>query len=200
VLVTYASAIPLLAGSLWLWKPAALFSLISSNLKMWTLVMITYPLVSVFPQYNGPGALARSRPVQQRTNTSCHLAMPTRGFTAVLRCSGAHLQGSPLNCKSVFIASLDLCGACARQHAAGGGLRSACVRNVLAAENITTRSARSVDLSFRLLQVSVAIVTKTKNPAYHSVSRVWKSCYRLLRTCLPGVCANYPWDPVPAGQ
>ena len=51
----------------------------------------------------GPGALFRPRPMpfQQRTNTSCHLSMPTRGFTAVLRCLGAHLQGSPLNCKSV---------------------------------------------------------------------------------------------------
>ena len=50
VLVTYASAIPLLAGSLWLLKPGALFSLISSNPKVWLLVMIIYPLVSVLPQ------------------------------------------------------------------------------------------------------------------------------------------------------
>jgi len=60
---------------------------------------------------NGPGALARPRPLpfQQRTNTSCHLSMPTRGFTAVLRCLGAHLQGSPLDCK--FVSRLSTCAA-----------------------------------------------------------------------------------------
>jgi membrane protease YdiL (CAAX protease family) len=50
IFATYALAVPLLAGLLWLWKPEALLSLISRNPKMWILVMITYPLVSVFPQ------------------------------------------------------------------------------------------------------------------------------------------------------
>ena len=50
VLVTYALAVPLLAGLLWLLKPEALFSLMSRNPKVWMFVMIAYPLVSVIPQ------------------------------------------------------------------------------------------------------------------------------------------------------
>jgi membrane protease YdiL (CAAX protease family) len=50
VLATYALAVPLLAGLLWLLKPEALFSLMSRNPKAWMFVMIAYPLVSVIPQ------------------------------------------------------------------------------------------------------------------------------------------------------
>jgi hypothetical protein len=50
------------------------------------------------------GMLSHSRPVlfQQRTNTSCYLAIPTRGFTAAVSVFGAHLLRSPSVVKSVL--------------------------------------------------------------------------------------------------
>ena len=44
--------------------------------------------------------LNRSRPFQQRTNTSCYLAIPTHGFTVVLSVFGGTPPAKPLNCKS----------------------------------------------------------------------------------------------------
>src|SRR5882762_1141758 len=46
-------------------------------------------------------ALESSRPVpfQQRTNTSCYLAIPTRGFTAVLSVFRGTPPAKPLECK-----------------------------------------------------------------------------------------------------
>ena len=40
-------------------------------------------------------------PFQQRTNTSCYLAIPTHGFTVVLSVFGGTPPAKPLNCKSV---------------------------------------------------------------------------------------------------
>jgi len=50
ILMIYAAAIPCMVGLLWLIKPDALFSLISHRPKVWLLVMIAYPLISVLPQ------------------------------------------------------------------------------------------------------------------------------------------------------
>lgn len=50
ILVTYAIAFPLLTLGLWLAKPDALFGLIRQQPMLWLLVMLVYPLVSVFPQ------------------------------------------------------------------------------------------------------------------------------------------------------
>ena len=41
------------------------------------------------------------RPFQQRTNTSCYLAIPTHGFTVVLSVFGGTPPAKPLICKSV---------------------------------------------------------------------------------------------------
>jgi hypothetical protein len=50
-----------------------------------------------------PGASLRSGalPFQQRTNTSCYLAIPTHGFTVVLSVFRGTPPTKPLNCKSV---------------------------------------------------------------------------------------------------
>src|SRR5262245_12090461 len=40
-------------------------------------------------------------PFQQRTNTSCYLAIPTHGFTVVLSVFGGTPPTKPLNCKIV---------------------------------------------------------------------------------------------------
>src|SRR2546423_15067782 len=44
---------------------------------------------------------ARPVPFQQRTNTSCYLAIPTHGFTVVLSVFWGTPPAKPLNCKSV---------------------------------------------------------------------------------------------------
>src|SRR6202051_1739356 len=48
-------------------------------------------------------AFSRSRPMpfQQRTNTSCYLAIPTHGFTVVLSVFWGTPPAKPLKCKSV---------------------------------------------------------------------------------------------------
>jgi hypothetical protein len=43
----------------------------------------------------------RPMPFQQRTNTSCYLAIPTHGFTVVLSVFRGTPPTKPLNCKSV---------------------------------------------------------------------------------------------------
>src|SRR5580765_7210576 len=41
-------------------------------------------------------------PFQQRTNTSCYLAIPTRGFTAALSVFRGTPSNKPLKCKILF--------------------------------------------------------------------------------------------------
>jgi len=50
VLFTYAVAIPCLLVALWMIEPDAMFSLVLRHMKIWLLVMVAYPIVSVFPQ------------------------------------------------------------------------------------------------------------------------------------------------------
>ena len=61
------------------------------------------PLKSQPRKLRSPGASLRSGalPFQQRTNTSCYLAIPTHGFTVVLSVFGGTPPAKPLNCKSV---------------------------------------------------------------------------------------------------
>ena len=44
-------------------------------------------------------SLSRPMPFQQRTNTSCYLAIPTRGFTAALSVFWGTPPAKPLDCK-----------------------------------------------------------------------------------------------------
>src|SRR4051794_11152520 len=48
---------------------------------------------------------SRPMPFQQRTNTSCYLAIPTHGFTVVLSVFWGTPPAKPLKCKSVSIVS-----------------------------------------------------------------------------------------------
>jgi membrane protease YdiL (CAAX protease family) len=50
VLVIYLVALPCLLGLLWVIKPEALFTLMIQHTKIWLLILVAYPLVSVFPQ------------------------------------------------------------------------------------------------------------------------------------------------------
>jgi membrane protease YdiL (CAAX protease family) len=50
VLVLYLVAVPCLMILLWVVMPEALFSLMLRHTKIWLLVMVAYPVVSVFPQ------------------------------------------------------------------------------------------------------------------------------------------------------
>lgn len=50
VLLTCAIVVPLMTTLLWLTQPSLLFSLIRQHPKIWLLVMIAYPLLSVLPQ------------------------------------------------------------------------------------------------------------------------------------------------------
>lgn len=50
VLFTFALAVPGLVVLLWLFQPASLFSLVRDQPRLWLLVMVAYPVVSVVPQ------------------------------------------------------------------------------------------------------------------------------------------------------
>ena len=96
--------------------------------------------------------LNRSRPMpfQQRTNTSCYLAIPTHGFTVVLSVFGGTPPAKPLNCKSVS----NRLGARIRSvwaHHTGGTPRHSCDRFRLALSDIikTSFSFHSQCFAFR---------------------------------------------------
>ena len=96
----------------------------------------------------GPGAAlawwpsartSRPMPFQQRTNTSCYLAIPTHGFTVVLSVFWGTPPAKPLNCKSVS----NRLGARIRSawtHHTGGTLRHSCDRIRLALSDIIKTS------------------------------------------------------------
>ena len=81
----------------------------------------------------------RPAPFQQRTNTSCYLAIPTHGFTVVLSVFGGTPPAKPLNCKSVS----NRLGARIRSvwtHHIGGTLWHSCDRIRLALSDIIKTS------------------------------------------------------------
>jgi hypothetical protein len=57
-------------------------------------------------------------PFQQRTNTSCQLALPTHGFTVVLSVFGGTPLIKPFNCKIRFPVRTAM--DCVRAHHTGG--------------------------------------------------------------------------------
>ena len=98
----------------------------------------------------GPGTPSRSRPMpfQQRTNTSCYLAIPTHGFTVVLSVFRGTPPTKPLNCKSVS----NRLGARIRSvwaHHTGGTPRHSCDRFRLALSDII-KTSFSFHSRFRL--------------------------------------------------
>jgi membrane protease YdiL (CAAX protease family) len=50
ILIAYSIAVPFLAALLWIINPSAMWSLMCQHTKIWLLVMVAYPVVSVFPQ------------------------------------------------------------------------------------------------------------------------------------------------------
>src|ERR1043166_5747789 len=109
-------------------------------------------------------------PFQQRTNTSCYLAIPTHGFTVVLAVFRGTPPAKPLKCKSVS----NRLGARFRQRwteSTGGKPRLSCawVRLVLSDIIKTSFSFCSQCFAFRCHRVQI------KNPASVTVSRVGKS-------------------------
>jgi len=50
VLVIYLVALPCLAGLLWLIEPRLMFLLLRKHPGIWLLIMVAYPVLSVFPQ------------------------------------------------------------------------------------------------------------------------------------------------------
>ena len=112
-------------------------------------------------------------PFQQRTNTSCYLAIPTHGFTVVLSVFWGTPPAKPLNCKSVS----NRLGARIRSvwaHHTGGTPRHSCGRFRLALSDII-KTSFSFHSQFHLpfaLIVRPSHITTTKNPAYFPVSRV----------------------------
>jgi hypothetical protein len=78
-------------------------------------------------------------PFQQRTNTSCYLAIPTHGFTVVLSVFWGTPPAKPLNCKSLS----KRLGARIRPawtHHVGGTPRHSCDRFRLALSDIIKTS------------------------------------------------------------
>jgi hypothetical protein len=120
----------------------------------------------------GPGALTHSRPVpfQQRTNTSCYLAIPTRGFTAAVSVFGGTPPVKPLNC-NCKIRFVLLCAAIFRSwaHHAGDDSMLVLVKFMLSLEDIIKMSRYSCSQIVRSLFIAIHPVSsagKIKNPAY----------------------------------
>ena len=91
---------------------------------------------------------SRPAPFQQRTNTSCYLAIPTHGFTVVLSVFWGTPPAKPLNCKSVS----NRLGARIRSvwaHHTGGTPRHSCDRFPLALSDII-KTSFSFHSQFRL--------------------------------------------------
>ena len=89
---------------------------------------------------------SRPMPFQQRTNTSCYLAIPTHGFTVVLSVFRGTPPAKPLNCKSNRL------GARVRfvwAHHTGGTPRHSCDRFRLALSDII-KTSFSFHSQFRL--------------------------------------------------
>ena len=107
-------------------------------------------------------------PFQQRTNTSCYLAIPTHGFTVVLSVFRGTPPAKPLNCKSVSN-RLGARNRSAWTHHTGGMPRHSCPSSVALRYRITTSSSvwvierrcssrpllRRVDASIRLLLLDI---------------------------------------------
>ncbi len=79
---------------------------------------------------------------QQRTNTSCYLAIPTHGFTVVLSVFGGTPPAKPLNCKIRFaVSGQEILRAWARH--AGDDSKFVLAKFNLSPEDITRMSCYS---------------------------------------------------------
>jgi hypothetical protein len=143
-------------------------------------------------------------PFQQRTNTSCYLAIPTHGFTVVLSVFRGTPPAKPLNCKSVS----NRLGARIRSvwaHHTGGTPRHSCPSSIVplagrrtdAAIRLALSDIIKTSLSYRSQTVHLSFLRPSprfqgnKKPRLRFVSRVKENLSSLFRTCLHRVYPNY---------
>src|SRR2546427_3999438 len=130
------------------------------------------------PQESKRAGSKRSRPMpfQQRTNTSCYLAIPTHGFTVVLSVFRGTPPAKPLKCKSVS----NRLGARFRQRprTLSGPVESLgfpapefvwCCRTSSRRHFLSAHSALPFVIKFRFCFGSAWV---NKKPCFHPVSRV----------------------------
>ena len=120
------------------------------------------------------------RGFQQRTNTSCQLALPTHGFTVVLSVFGGTPPTKPLKCKFsflVFAAARDRSGA----HHTGDQPMLIVAKFNLPPDDITWMSFYSCS-SFLLSLVwhSIQCSREIKKPCLLFSKQGWLNLYRLL--------------------
>jgi hypothetical protein len=112
-------------------------------------------------------------PFQQRTNTSCYLAIPTRGFTAAVSVFGGTPPVKPLICKSKIRPALSGDAVFrSRAHHTGGASLLVPAKFNLPPEDITWMSRYSCSSRFIGIRLSFTVIHvispsgKIKNPAY----------------------------------
>jgi len=136
-------------------------------------------------------------PFQQRTNTSCQLALPTHGFTVVLSVFGGTPR--PLNCKIRFLVRRTM--HCSRAHRIGDQPMLVFAKFSLSPSDITWMSLYACLRSLLPLVIGHSVfgsIGKTKNPAYFR-KQGWEKFLKfyLLTSCLSGLLSLCPipaWD------
>ena len=111
---------------------------------------------------------SRPAPFQQRTNTSCYLAIPTHGFTVALSVFRGTPPPKPLKCKIRFTLSGDAMDRSWAHHIGDQPMLVLAKIN-LSPEDITWMSRYSCSQIVRLSLIpifSVSSAGKIKNPAY----------------------------------
>jgi len=111
---------------------------------------------------------SRPAPFQQRTNTSCYLAIPTHGFTVVLSVFRGTPPPKPLKCKIRFALSGDVIALSWAYHVGDQPMLVLAKIN-LSPEDITWMSRYSCSqiICLSLIAVhSASSAGKIKNPAY----------------------------------
>ena len=135
---------------------------------------------------------------QQRTNTSCHPAMPTRGFTAVVSVFGGTPPPKPLKCKIRFALSGGAMGRSWAHHT-GDDSKPVFAKFSLSPDDITRMSRCSCSQTVRLSLPSFVFQCRGENkkPCLRSVSRVEKFQMILYlptmgpTKLIPGLCPKY---------
>ena len=155
-----------------------------------TSVAGSHSAVKLQPRNQKGRERSRSRPMpfQQRTNTSCYLAIPTHGFTVVLSVFRGTPPTKPLKCKNVS----NRLGARFRQRwteSFGGKPRLSCASIRLALSDIikTSRCYRSQTGHLSLLPFSPSVSGKQKTLLTRGKQGV-EIFFRFV-TCLP---PDYP--------
>jgi hypothetical protein len=130
-------------------------------------------------------------PFQQRTNTSCQLALPTHGFTVVLSVFRGTPPPKPSKCKlcsnpiGALFSNL-------RAKPTGKEFCILCAIFSLVLPDIIETSPSFRSQSVRLLFMPFIFLSfrrKNKKPCLHAVSKVIESLFRFF-TCLPQFYPN----------